>query len=355
MIEFRKGNVLDADAEALVNSVNCVGVMGRGVALQFKRAWPANYKAYAVACQRGEVQPGKMFVFTTGLLANPKYIINFPTKRHWRGKAHMQDIEQGLLDLLNVIRQYRIRSIALPPLGAGLGGLDWKEVRKRIENTLGTLNDVFVIVYEPTGDIPLPKSMQRHPKPRMTAGRAALISLMARYVEGLLDPSVTLLELHKLLYLMQEAGENLRLQFVQGQYGPYAVNLRHVLMAMESYYIAGYGTGGDKPNKSLRLLPGALTEAQKVLANNHTTQKHFAKVADLIAGFESPHGLELLATVHWIVVRQKPTTFDELVDQFYMWHSRKAIFTRRQIEIALKRLEDKGWIEFVGRTHPRFT
>ena len=107
MIEYRTGDILTTDAEALVNTVNCVGIMGRGIALQFKNAFPANFKAYAAACNRGEVQPGRMFVFETGTLGNPKYIINFPTKRHWRGKSRMEDIDTGLVALAREIRERR--------------------------------------------------------------------------------------------------------------------------------------------------------------------------------------------------------------------------------------------------------
>ncbi|MBI4880534.1 MAG: macro domain-containing protein [Planctomycetes bacterium] len=149
MIEYKTGDVLAEDAEALVNTVNCAGSMGRGIALHFKKAWPENFRAYAAACRRNEVQPGRMFVFGTGLLANPRYIINFPTKRHWRGKSRMEDIEAGLRALVEEIRKRGIRSIAIPALGAGLGGLDWAEVRARIESAMRGLPDVKVIVFEP--------------------------------------------------------------------------------------------------------------------------------------------------------------------------------------------------------------
>jgi O-acetyl-ADP-ribose deacetylase (regulator of RNase III) len=243
MIEYRSGNILEADVEALVNSVNCVGVMGRGISLQFRKTWPENFKAYVRACRRGEVRPGKMFVFETSSLTNPRYIINFPTKRHWRGKSRIEDIEAGLRALVDEIRSRGIRSIAIPPLGCGLGGLDWGEVRALIDQALGDLPGVHVIVFEPTRAEPLPKSMRRGEVPKMTPGRAALIGLMDRYLRGLLDPFVSLLELHKLMYFMQEAGEPLKLRFAKGPYGPYAENLRHVLHAIEGHYISGYMPG----------------------------------------------------------------------------------------------------------------
>jgi O-acetyl-ADP-ribose deacetylase (regulator of RNase III) len=174
MIEYAQGNILEADTEALVNTVNCVGIMGRGIALQFKDAFPENFKAYKAACDREELQPGRMFVFQTGYVTNPKYIINFPTKRHWRGKSRIEDIESGLGALVEEIRKRRISSIAIPPLGSGLGGLKWSEVRPRIEAFLGALENVQIIVFEPNGAANRERARQPRQAPKMTAGRAAL-------------------------------------------------------------------------------------------------------------------------------------------------------------------------------------
>ena len=244
MIEYKTGDILREDAEAIVNTVNCVGVMGRGIALQFKKAYPDNFKDYAAACKRNEVKPGQMFVFDRQSLTNPRYIINFPTKRHWRGKSRMEDIESGLVALANEIKRRGIRSIAIPPLGSGLGGLNWGQVRSRIEQTLHELTEIRVIVFEPGGAPNTDKMVHSREVPKMTPGRAALVALMHRYLCGLLDPFVTLLEVHKLMYFMQLAGEPLRLQFKKAQYGPYAENLRHVLNAIEGHLISGYDDGG---------------------------------------------------------------------------------------------------------------
>ncbi|HVS15968.1 MAG TPA: macro domain-containing protein, partial [Thermoanaerobaculia bacterium] len=212
MIEYRTGDILGADAEALVNTVNCVGVMGRGIALQFRRRFPGNFEAYAAACKAKHVVPGKMFVYETDFVTNPRWIINFPTKRHWRGKSRIGDIEAGLAALAEEIRARAIKSVAIPPLGSGLGGLEWMEVKPRIEAALGELSGVQVTVFEPhtsPEDAPVNRSTE---VPRMTAGRAALVVSIDRYLKGLLDPFVTLLELHKLMYFLQEAGEPLRLE-----------------------------------------------------------------------------------------------------------------------------------------------
>ncbi|MGH7794698.1 MAG: type II toxin-antitoxin system antitoxin DNA ADP-ribosyl glycohydrolase DarG [Candidatus Binatia bacterium] len=344
MIEFKTGNLLAEDAEALVNTVNCVGFMGRGIALQFKKACPENFKAYAGACRRQEVQPGRMFVFETQRLTNPRYIINFPTKRHWRGKSRMEDIQAGLVALVAEVSKRGIRSIAIPPLGSGLGGLDWRKVRAHIEDAMRDLSDVRVIVFEPAEVSPLPKSMKKGDVPKMTSGRAALLGLMDRYLAGLLDPFVSLLELHKLMYFMQEAGEPLRLRFAKGPYGPYAENLRHVLAEIEGYYISGYGAGGDAPSKIIELIPGAVEDARQALAERPESLKRFERVAQLVEGFESPFGLELLATVHWIATREQPKAEDEMLQNFYDWADRKRQFSPHQIHLAAKVLTDKHWI-----------
>lgn len=343
MIELTQGDILKADVEAIVNTVNCVGVMGRGIALQFKKAWPDNFKAYAAACDNQQVQPGRMFVFETGQLANPRYIINFPTKRHWRGASRMEDIEAGLEALVATIRENNIQAIAIPPLGSGLGGLDWNQVKPRIEQAMSAMPDVRVLIYQPKG-APQNDAIARNTTvPKMTAGRAVLIELLQRYLAGLLDPTISLLEAHKLLYFMQEAGEPLRLNYRKAHYGPYAENLRHVLNAIEGHYIAGYADGGDAPDKILQLVPGAVEEAKAFLENHPQTRERFNRVSKLVEGFESPFGLELLATAHWLRKYEHACSPQEVIQATHAWNDRKRQFTPRQIELALSVLDRENW------------
>jgi O-acetyl-ADP-ribose deacetylase (regulator of RNase III) len=344
MITFTTGDILAADVEALVNTVNCVGVMGRGVALQFKNAFSENFQAYESACAQQNVTPGQMFVFETGAMTNPRYIINFPTKRHWRGKSRMEDIESGLKALVGEIATRRIRSIAIPPLGSGLGGLHWPDVRARIEGALRSLTDVDVLVYEPSGASEAQGVARSREVPKMTPGRAALVVLMHRYLGGLLDPFVTLLEVHKLMYFMQEAGQPLRLQYAKAPYGPYAENLRHVLRAVEGHLLSGYADGGDAPDKRIELVPGAVRDAHAFLKNDRETQSRFERVSKLVEGFESPFGLELLSTVHWVVSREMTNNAQETVSRVYDWNERKRRFSPRQIGLAFDILHSKGWL-----------
>jgi len=344
MIEYKSGDILEDTAEALVNTVNCVGVMGRGIALQFKNAFPENFKAYADACKQNKVKPGSMFIYKIGKLHSPHYIINFPTKRHWRGKSRMEDIESGLEALADAIKQYHIRSIAIPPLGSGLGGLDWNRVKSRIEKALRPFEDVRVIVYEPKGAPSTEKMSHVREVPKMTAGRAALVELIHRYLCGLLDPVVTLLEVHKLMYFMQEAGEPLRLKFKKGPYGPYAENLRHVLNAIEGHFVSGYADGGDTPDKQLELVQGAIEDAQAFLKHNAATRRRFDRVAELVEGFESPFGLELLSTVHWVMAKEDARLRNDVERLTYAWSERKRQFTPRQIALTVDVLKRHGWV-----------
>jgi O-acetyl-ADP-ribose deacetylase (regulator of RNase III) len=347
MIEYKTGNILTEDAEAITNTVNCVGVMGRGIALQFRKAFPENFKAYAAACKREEVQPGRMFIYDMGGLTNPRYIVNFPTKRHWRGKSRMEDIESGLVALAGEIRERGIHSIAIPPLGSGLGGLEWTEVRQCIERALAGMDDVRIIVFEPKGAPAAEKMVRNREVPNMTPGRAALVELMHRYLAGLLDPFVSLLEVHKLMYFMQEAGEPLRLKYKKAPYGPYAENLRHVLNAIEGHLVSGYADGGDTPDKPLQLVPGAVEDANVFLREHAETKGRFEQVTKLVEGFESPFGLELLATVHWVMKHEHATSADEAVSRIHAWNVRKLQFTPRQIGLAVDVLSRDGWITSV--------
>ncbi len=354
MIREQHGDLLKSQADALVNTVNTVGVMGKGVALQFKRAFPANFKAYKRACDDGRVALGHMFVWYAGELAGsqPRYVINFPTKRHWKGKSRLQDIDAGLVDLVQVVEELGIRSVAVPPLGCGHGGLAWHDVRPLIVNAFRQIPDVEVLLFPPEGAPAPAEQLVRTQRPKMTRGKAALIGIMDRYLPFALE--ITSVDIQKLMYFMQEAGEPLRLRYAKGRYGPYADNLRHVLSAMEGHHISGVG---DQSAKALdvvpfELLPGALPEAEAELSHHPRTRERFDRVINLIEGFESTYGLELLATVHWAATRDsagnraQSASADDVVKIVQSWNTRKGrIFTQRHIRIALDRLDGQGWLD----------
>ena len=344
------------DIDAIVNTVNCVGVMGKGIALQFRNKWPENSRAYAAACAAGEVRPGRMLVFDTGGLVKPNFIINFPTKDHWRGKSRIEFIRDGLLDLVAQIRRLGIRSIAMPPLGCGNGGLDWRDVRPLIAGALGDLPDVQVMVYPPRGAPPAQSMKIGTERPKITPGRAALLALLARYVRmsQLEEPGApegaSLLEIQKLMYFLQEAGESLRLDYVKARYGPYAENLNHVLQAMEGHYLRGYGDRTQEVKKlsPISLMTGAEDAGCSWLADHpDQTTERIEAVLSLVTGFASAYGLELLATVHWVLTREgaNQTDLETLTRLVSSWNERKGrLFTEVHVRRAADRLRDSGWV-----------
>lgn len=338
MIENAQGNLLEADAEALVNTVNCVGVMGKGVALQFKQAFPENFEAYQRVCRRKELKPGGMFIFETRTMIGPKYIINFPTKRHWKGKSRIEDIDAGLDVLIEDVARLGIKSIAIPPLGCGLGGLDWNQVRPRIEKAFKAVPDVRVLLFAPVGAPDATTMPVRTKPPRMTHARALLIKLMQEY--NALNYRLSLLEVQKLAYFLQESGEELKLKFVAHAYGPYADNLNKVLQTIEGHFTRGYGDS-PKPDREIELLPGATEAADAFLDTSSESSQRLRQVSELIEGFQTPYGMELLSSVHWVSVHDEPPATDSAtaVEKVHSWNERKArMFQPKHIRVAWERI-----------------
>lgn len=344
MIEFTQGDILQADVEAVVNTVNCVGVMGRGIALQFRKKYPDNFTVYKAACDRGDVQPGRMLIVDLRRLQSPRFVVNFPTKRHWKGQSRLEDVRTGLTALVEEVRQRSIKSLAIPPLGCGLGGLSWNQVRPLIEDAFAGLPEVRVVIYEPAGAPAAEQMAKPESAPVMTVGRAALVGLVRRYLTAVMDPYVTLLEIHKLMYFMQAAGEPLRLRYVKAPYGPYSENLRHVLSVMEGHFILGYGDAEDDPQKQIQLLDGAFEQSTITLNEHAKTHERFNRVATLIDGFESPFGMELLATVHWVAHHEGASTVAEAVAAVHGWNRRKRMFDSHHVELAWDVLNANGWL-----------
>lgn len=342
MIELKQGNLLEENAEALVNTVNCVGVMGKGIALQFKQAYPNVFKAYKKACDAKEVQPGQMFTVETGQLF-PRYIINFPTKRHWRGKSKIEDIDTGLAALVAEVKHLGIRSLAIPPLGCGNGGLDWPNVKTKIIAAFQDLSDVQVVLFEPKG-APSAEQMQvATKKPNMTLGRALIIRLLDIY--GIPGYRSTKIEIQKLAYFLQVAGQPLKLRYVKHKFGPYADNLNHVLQHIEAHFIQGYG---DRTNKSqISVLPDGREQANRFLAKHTETKERLNRVSDLITGYETPYGLEMLATLHW-VAQEDPIAAqdcDYAISKVQEWNERKRqIFKPSHLRKAWHRLHEQNWL-----------
>lgn len=344
MLQLKQGNLLEEKTEALVNTVNCVGVMGKGIALQFKQAFPENFKQYKKACDAGEVRPGEMLIVHTGNLLNPKYIINFPTKRHWKGKSRLEDIESGLQALIAEIQRLNIQSIAIPPLGCGNGGLDWAAVKPLIIAAFEALPDVQVLLFEPTGSPAVDQMPVATETPQMTRARALFIELMDRY--GIPGYRLSKIEVQKLAYFLQVAGEPLRLNYTKHHQGPYAHNLNHVLQRIEGHFIRGYGDGNQE--SALYVLDQGKQSARSILETDLEAKERLSKVSRLIAGFETPYGMEMLATIHWVATQEDPEAAidpDRAIAKVYEWSDRKRnLFKPNHLRKAWQRLSDQGWL-----------
>jgi O-acetyl-ADP-ribose deacetylase (regulator of RNase III) len=343
MVEITRGNLLEADVEALVNTVNTVGVMGKGIALQFKKAFPGVYDAYKAACDVGEVKPGRMHVAQTGQVSGPRLVINFPTKRHWRGKSRLEDIDAGLTDLVRVLRDWEVKSVAVPPLGCGNGGLDWDVVRPRIEAALADLESIRVLLFEPAGAPAAREQPVGTTRPQMTRGRASLLALLEGYQQT--DPAVTITQLvvQKLTYLLQASGEPLELKFVKAQYGPYSEKVNHVLQRMEGHFLTGYG---DRTTVAdIKVERDAAEAAAMFLSEDEAAMARLTAVGELIQGFESPFGLELLTTVHWAAHEGGAEDVDTAAGFVATWNDRKGrVFPQHHVAAAWERLGERGWL-----------
>lgn len=343
-IIITEGDLLQqTDVDAIVNTVNCVGVMGKGIALQFKKKWPANFKAYADACKTGKVSTGKMFVYDAGALATPKYVINFPTKDHWRGNSRIEFLTDGLQDLVRVIRELEIKSIAIPPLGCGNGGLEWSEVEVHIENAFTALPEVEVRLFAPQGAPKARDMVVKTSRPKMTPGRAAILKVLDTY--RALNYGLSRLEVQKLAYFLQVAGENLKLKFQKHTYGPYADQLRHALDRMDGHFIHGVGDGVVE--SEIEPMQDALKEADDFIEHEGNRQllDYVARVEALIEGFQSSYGMELLATVHWVAVEENAQSPEEATEMVREWNNRKRdLMNPEHIRIAWDQLSNQGWI-----------
>ncbi|WP_445395310.1 type II toxin-antitoxin system antitoxin DNA ADP-ribosyl glycohydrolase DarG [Streptomyces sp. LE64] len=347
MITYTEGNLLAADVDALINTVNTVGVMGKGIALQFKRAYPGNFEDYASACRAREVRPGVMHVHELKEGKGPLFIINFPTKRHWRSPSRLEDVEQGLKDLRRVVVDLQIQSIAVPPLGCGNGGLEWDDVHPLIVRALGDLPGVEVMVYPPNG-APDPSAMPNNQlTPDLNRERSAFLVALDRYIRrGLsggftMERHATLLEVHKLVFLLQRSGFDLGIQFEKGHYGPYSNKLDNALAVLEGHFLEGYGDGTRGSSAPIALNSDAVRRAREVMKADRSFSAAIERLEALIDGYEHPYGMELLGTMLFASkeIDTVAVHFEEVAAYVREWTPRKRqMFTDAHLLAAWERL-----------------
>jgi O-acetyl-ADP-ribose deacetylase (regulator of RNase III) len=308
MIRYTTGNLLQADTDALVNTVNTVGVSGKGIALMFKEAFADNFRAYEAAAKAGRVVVGDVFVTERQDMLGPRFIINFPTKKHWRHPSRLEWIELGLAALRREIAARGIRSIAIPPLGAGNGGLSWADVKPLIERALAGM-DADIVVYEPTASYQ--NVVKRHGVEALTPPRALMAEMIRRY--AVLGFECSLLEAQKLAWFLTVAteifglGNQIADDFAPNHYGPYSDKVRHLLNSLDGSYIACDTRIADaKPFDPIRFRDDRRDKVAAYLTTNDAKVLRPAldQATNVIEGFESPFGLELLATVDWMNRRQ---------------------------------------------------
>jgi len=350
-MRFVQGNLLKSHVEALVNTVNTVGIMGKGIALMFKEAFPTNFRAYEDACKRKEIKIGRMFVTENAALEGPHWIINFPTKKHWQQPSKLDWVIEGLKDLRRVIQKYQIRSIALPPLGSGNGRLDWHDVRAEIQRILGDLEDVDIQVYEPTAKYQ--NVAKRTGVEKLTPARALVAEIIRRY--WVLGIECTYLEVQKLGWFLERTVHSLGIEdplkfhFKADKYGPYSDRLRHLLNALDGTYLHCDKRLSDAgPADTIWFAEERRKYVDLFLKQD--TSKHLNTVLNLTAkridGFESPLGMELLATVDWLIEREHAEpTVSGIRSGLRKWPAGDAaaerklrLFSDRLLALALDRL-----------------
>ena len=342
-IEYKTGDMFEEATEAIVNTVNCVGVMGKGVALEFKRRWPENFRAYKRLCDARDLAPGQVFVFENKDILTPdrhRYLVNFPTKQHWRTQSRMEYIDSGLDDLVHWIRERGVKSVALPPLGCGNGGLDWSEVRPLIEQKLAPLADVRFVVFAPIPEAEPPE--QEAIPTDLTEARATMMVVFAE-LEKFFGGHLTRLSAQKLAYFMQVMGVDFGLHFVKEQFGPYSETLSMAFKSMEAKrYITGY----SEEEGTVVVTQATLAASDEFLkAQGIDVSPIVNNLSLLIEGYESPYGMELLSSVHFLFATEGISTQPEMSDALEAWNDHKReSFSRAAVDAALIRLNDDGYI-----------
>lgn len=338
MITFEKKNILNVEAEALVNSVNTVGIMGKGVALAIKEAFPENYKLYRKVCEEKLFDIGKIFVTETGQMF-PKYIINFPTKKHWKNPSKYEWIEEGLNSLSDWLDENKIKSIVIPPLGSGNGKLDWKKVKPIILSHLDKYKDIIDIKLLEPINVKIENPQTEKKVVILTPARAMILFLMNNY--RILGYEVTLLVVQKLAYFLQHFGEPLRLRFEKGHYGPYAHNLLPVLNILNNSYINFKSSENTKPYTIIQNISEKSSEINYFIEKEISIdqKERIRKTLELVNGFETPFGIELLGTVDFILREKGNIEPKEIITELKNWTERKeSLFNENLISVAKKRL-----------------
>ncbi len=321
MMNFQTGNILNSSAQCLVNTVNCEGYMGKGIAYQFKEKFPENNKNYVKACKNGSLSIGKILFYSE----DEKIIANFPTKDKWREKSEYSYIERGLVELKIGLLERKIKSVAIPPLGCGNGGLDWNKVKQMILEKMSAL-PLDVIVYEPSKNF-----TQKTEIPKMSASHLILMKLK----DEILPEQFNKFRLQKAAYFLNIFSGTDYFKFEEYKFGPYAHSIEILSQQINSFQNA-YNV--------------STAEAEKILYSNivsdsvKTTVEKFKypihQATEFVNSISSNHELEIAATIVSIVRRNPDFTNDEIINYFLNnWPKYdKTHFTTEEISSSIKKL-----------------
>lgn len=353
MIHYLQDNLLDSDAQVLVNTVNTVGVMGKGIALQFKEAYPHNFAVYKKACKEKTFTTGQILPVCDQDAFGQRLIINFPTKAHWRNKSTYGYIETGLAALRTYLIEHPdLESIAIPPLGCGHGGLDWAKVKPMIEAALADI-DITVYLYEPNPQIGTQLQAQTKDQPlQLTPARAMLLQALFDYeTEG---DIISLFVANKLAYFLQLLGQPMRLKFQPHFYGPYSPQLKPFVRTFNGSYLKGLEQNNPRPFDLLSLnydrQPALEAYVQREL--NTTQQGILQRLDQLLTGYKTAFSLEVLATVAWIRQENPRATTKTILTEAARWSKRKRNMLRAEhVELALQQLAQYAQNGLTTDTH----
>lgn len=342
-LTFKTGDMFAEPVEAIVNTVNCVGVMGKGVALEFKQRWPENFKVYKSACDNNRLNPGTLLIYENARLFGydcPRFLVNFPTKKHWRSPSKLSYIEDGLDALISEIARLQIKSIAIPPLGCGNGGLDWNDVKRAISGKLSALEGVEIVVFSPKESNDDPEFATTTTF-AMNATRATLLKALSE-LEVHFDGAFDRISLQKIVYFLQALGVDFRLEFKRHLYGPYSEVLKKAFGALERHgMISGFFTG----ERLAHVTPVGCATADEYLATNGLDVDGIVnRLARLIEGYEGPYGMELLSSVHWLVTNEEHRSADAVIKALQNWNDHKSSFDPASVKMAFSRLQEDAFI-----------
>lgn len=345
MIELTKGNLLASSDGVLVNTVNTVGVMGKGIALQFKDEFPHNYAVYVETCRKGELYPGTLLtVKDRSIRYGEKVIVNFPTKVHWRNSSKYEYIQKGLVALRDLIITNKVESISIPPLGCGNGGLDWSKVKPMIMESLSGL-DTLIHLYEPSADVTEVLKSTARPIGDVSLTPERAMMLYALFFYETLGEPANLFAANKLVYFMKRLGEPafVKYKFAPAHFGPYSTQVGRALHQLNGKYLTGLEQMDLRAFDPLTLQYDTWEEVKQYVSEilSVASRQRLAQLVALVSGFQSTLSLEVLATVDFVRNENPGISLEDTIRKVWEWSDRKkALFKERYIQIAYEHLKE---------------